>query len=53
MPQKLREHAGLVSDVTVVGVSTRVEIWDTGRWNEQSEALTSESVAEAMDELGF
>ena len=53
IPQKLREYAGLGEDVTVVGVSTRAEIWDTARWNELNGGLTSESVAEAMDELGF
>jgi len=53
LPQKLREHANLGDDVTVIGVSTRVEIWDTERWNALNEELTSESVADAMDELGF
>jgi len=53
IPQNLREHAGLEADATVVGVSTRAEIWDTARWNALNGELTSESVAEAMDELGF
>ena len=53
LPQKLREHANLGDDVTVIGVSTRVEIWDTERWNALNEELTSESIADAMDELGF
>ena len=53
IPQNLREHAGLNGDVTVVGVSTRAEIWDSARWSALGAELTSESVAEAMDELGF
>ncbi len=53
LPQTLREYAGLSSDVTVVGVSTRAEIWDTARWNALNSELTCESVAETMDELGF
>lgn len=53
LPQKLREHANLGDDVTIIGVSTRVEIWDTERWNALNEELTSESIADAMDELGF
>ncbi len=53
IPQNLREHAGLREDVTVVGVSTRAEIWDSERWAALNGELTSESVAEAMDELGF
>jgi MraZ protein len=32
IPQTLRDYAALVKDVTVVGVSDRVEIWDTEAW---------------------
>jgi len=28
IPQNLREYAGLSKDVSIIGVSTRVEIWD-------------------------
>ena len=38
--------------LTFVGVSSRVEIWDTSRWNQVNGELTEESIAEAMDELG-
>ena len=47
----LRRH--LTKDVTFVGVSSRVEIWDTSRWNQVNGELTEESIAEAMDELGI
>lgn len=53
IPQNLRSHAGLEGEVVVVGVSQRAEIWDATRWYQSMEELTSESVAEAMDELGF
>jgi MraZ protein len=53
IPQNLREYAGLTEEVTIVGVSTRAEIWDAARWAQSNAQLTSESVAEAMDELGF
>ena len=53
IPQPLRDHAGLTKDVTFVGVSSRVEIWDTSRWNQVNGELTEESIAEAMDELGI
>ncbi len=33
IPEPLRLYAGLGKDVTVVGVSDRVEIWDTETWN--------------------
>jgi MraZ protein len=33
LPETLRRYAGLVRDVTVVGVGPRLEIWDRARWN--------------------
>ena len=53
IPEKLREHAGLKKDVTIIGTSVRAEIWDTERWTKINSALTQESIAEAMDELEF
>ena len=53
LPAHLREYAGLDRDVTIAGVSNRAEIWDTARWEAQNTQLTSESIASAMDELGF
>jgi MraZ protein len=32
IPQNLRAYAGLEKDVYIIGVSTRVEIWDRERW---------------------
>ena len=53
IPQNLRDYAGLEEEITIVGVSSRAEIWDSKRWISSNEALTSESIAEIMDELGF
>ena len=54
IPPKLREYAGIVKDVTVIGASNRAEIWDTGKWREiEQNELTGENLAEAMDTLGF
>ena len=53
IPQKLRDYAHITKDVTVIGASTRAEIWDTGRWTEFNSALTEDSIAEAMDMLDF
>lgn len=33
IPEPLRIYAGLDKDVTVVGVSDRIEIWDTASWH--------------------
>ncbi len=53
IPAHLRQFAGLERDVTVAGVSSRAEIWDTERWERNNEQLTAETIASAMDELGF
>ncbi len=53
LPQNLREHAKLERDVVIIGVSERVEIWDKERWENAVNTLTSEAVAEKMEELGF
>lgn len=53
IPQHLREYAGLVKDITIIGASNRAEIWSTERWNKNMEELTPEAVADAMEELGF
>lgn len=49
----LRDYAGLAEEVAIIGVSTRVEIWDAARWDAANAELTSEAVAEAMDALDF
>ena len=51
IPQSLRDHAKLTKDVTVIGASSRAEIWDSVHWNEFNSTLTEDSIAEAMDLL--
>lgn len=34
IPQNLREYAGLLKDCTVIGVSSRIEIWDSQAWED-------------------
>lgn len=53
IPAGLRQYAGLAKDVTVIGVSNRAEIWDTTAWNQYNGDLTSESIADAMEDIGF
>lgn len=53
IPAHLRQFAGLSREVTVAGVSNRAEIWDTQRWEQNNEQLTAQTIACAMDELGF
>jgi MraZ protein len=53
IPANLREYAGIAKDVMIVGASVRAEIWDRDRWLANRGEMTSDMVAEAMDELGF
>jgi len=53
LPQSLREHACLLREATVIGVSSRAEIWDTQRWHDYNSVMTSDKITEAMDEIGF
>lgn len=55
IPQNLREYAGLEKDVYVIGVSTRVEIWDKAKWENYSgdENMSAENIAEKMAMLGI
>ena len=36
LPMPLREYASLKKEVTVLGVYSRIEIWDDNTWNEKS-----------------
>lgn len=51
IPQQLREHAELDKEVTFIGTSSRVEIWNSKKWAEFNSVLTQDSIAEAMDTL--
>ena len=51
IPQKLREDAGLNGEVTVVGMDTRVEIWDKATFTVFMEQQKESSVKEALELL--
>jgi len=54
LPQKLRDRIGLQKDVTVVGVGTAVQLWDTETFKRINELeTTKENLAGVMDELDF
>lgn len=55
IPQNLRSYAGLEKDIYVIGVSTRVEVWDKVKWENynQDESLNPDSIAEKMSMLGI
>lgn len=51
IPQKLREDAGLVGEVTVVGMDNRIEIWDKTEFTAFMEQQKHASMQEALELL--
>ena len=53
IPQNLRQYAKLQKDLVIVGASNRAEIWDQEKWEQMCGEVTSEMIAQTMDELDF
>jgi MraZ protein len=53
IPNVLREFAGLEKDLALVGVGSRVEIWDKERWNENTSYEDMDEIANHMSDLGI
>ncbi|CCH77320.1 putative protein involved in cell division or replication [Nostocoides japonicum T1-X7] len=50
IPAVLRQYAGLTRDCTVIGQGSRIELWDTARWEEYL-AANEESYSEQSEEV--
>lgn len=55
LPPNLRAHAHLDRDAVILGVASRVEIWDKAMWEEYSTRASAsfEQVAEHLEGLGI
>ena len=54
LPQQLRDFAGLVKNVAVVGCDDHAELWDSEAWAPVHEGETTpEYIAAMMKELNF
>lgn len=55
IPSNLREYAGLAKDIVVIGVSTRVEIWDRDKWTgyNSDDNVSAGDIADKMAQLGI
>lgn len=51
IPQKLREDASLTKDIVVVGMDTRIEVWNKENFEAFIERQKKESVKEALELL--
>jgi MraZ protein len=54
LPSYLREFAGIKKDVVVAGLYSRLELWDSKKWELYKKRTEKESnkIAEQMGELG-
>ncbi len=54
IPNNLRESANLQKEVVIIGVGTRIEIWDKEKWDSyNNENISVEDIAENMTMLGI
>ncbi|MEG2814459.1 MAG: division/cell wall cluster transcriptional repressor MraZ [Oscillospiraceae bacterium] len=53
IPASLREYANITNEAVIVGASSHCEIWSVSNWKKVEEQLDAETIATAMDELGF
>ena len=55
IPNNLREAAELTKEVVIIGVGTRIEIWDKEKWKSYNsdENISVEDLAENMTMLGI
>ena len=53
IPQNLRSFANLDKDVVLVGIASRIEVWDREKWEALSFDTDDEELAEKMESLGI
>lgn len=55
IPQKLREEVQLEKDATLIGVTSRIEIWSSANWEEQDQRMASryDAMMRSMAARGF
>ena len=55
VPANLRTYANIDKEIVIIGVGTRLEIWDKGSWTNYSseENISADEIAENMTMLGI
>lgn len=53
IPNNLRECAKLEKEVVIIGVGTRLEIWDKVTWQKIDENIKADEIASNMANLGI
>ena len=53
IPMNLRTAASLEKEAVIIGVGTRLEIWNKAIWESKDEEISAEEIAENMTMLGI
>ena len=53
LPNNLREYAKLEKEAVIIGVGTRLEIWNKATWESCDENISADEIAENMTMLGI
>ena len=53
IPSNLREAGKLEKETVIIGVGTRLEIWNKEVWNSKDEEISADEIAENMTMLGI
>ena len=53
IPNNLRIAANLEKETVIIGVGTRLEIWDKATWSKCDENISADEIAENMTMLGI
>ena len=53
IPANLRKDANLEKEAVIIGVGTRLEIWDKNKWLKKDEEISADEIAENMTMLGI
>lgn len=53
IPNNLRQSADLEKEAVIIGVGTRLEIWNKEKWTKRDEEISADEIAENMTMLGI
>ena len=51
LPPSLKEYAGLKKDILLVGLLNKIEIWDSGKYNQLFEDFSSETFSQLASKV--
>lgn len=53
IPSNLRVASNLEKEVIIIGVGTRIEIWDKSTWEKCDKEISADDIAQNMADLGI